>query len=162
METARQKAEAEAAVERRELSEMERSPLSRVILTLTLTLTLTVTLTLIPTGRLFGRMDEDGDGVVSFAEFSGACGRDAELCLHMTKGVFGKAGKPNPNSNPNPNPNPNPDRNWKAGKPHLSKKEVNRVWQLIDTDLDDYLTREELLAWWTARALDLETLEAGP
>jgi len=87
--------------------------------------------------RAFARMDRDADGVVKFDEFQEACSYDADLCSHLSRGVF-----------------------CKDGKPHLNKKEVSRLWQLMDTDIDDHLTQEELLAWWRGRALEEDAEEA--
>jgi hypothetical protein len=73
----------------------------------------------------FQRMDGDNDGVVTHDEFMKACHDDSELCKILSRGIL-----------------------TKEGKSYLDLKEKSRIWHLIDKDLDDSLTREEMLSWY--------------
>ena len=82
--------------------------------------------------QAFHRMDGDGNGVVSHEEFASVLHDDKELCLILSKGVL-----------------------TKRGKEYLDLKETSKLWHLIDKDLDDGLTLEELTSTWQ------EAKEAG-
>ena len=81
----------------------------------------------------FQRMDTNGNGSVSYKEFTVACSNDSDLCRNLSRGVFGE-----------------------HGKAFLKKKEMSRIWELIDTDMDDILTQDELMRWWKARSEEEE------
>ena len=41
----------------------------------------------------FQRMDTNGNGPVSYKEFTVACSNDSDLCRNLSRGVFGEHGK---------------------------------------------------------------------
>lgn len=73
----------------------------------------------------FSEMDGDGDGLVSHEEFTAALHADEELSEILSRGTISR-----------------------KGKRYLDLKEISQLWHMIDRDLDDGLTLEEMKALW--------------
>jgi len=84
----------------------------------------------------FLKMDVDGDGVVSYEEFTSTLQQDEDLSEIFSRGIIST-----------------------KGKRELNLKEMSRLWHMIDKDLDDGLTLEEMKALWIEAESDLKVPE---
>jgi len=66
--------------------------------------------------------------VLGYDELLAGCSEDGTLCQLLSMGILSK-----------------------KGKSFLDKKEFAHVWKLIDVDVDDRITKGELMRWWRSR-----------